>query len=119
MECKVCQAKIAAGEAREHNGRMLCEDCFMDALSPTRMCDPWAVHSAKGFAAGSGRDAMPFTDIQQKILDVLADRGTPPAALAAEVGLTPADLERELATLRHMEKIRARLQDGQKVVQLW
>lgn len=91
----------------------------MDALAPTRMCDSRAVHCFKRFAADSRRDAMPLTDIQ-RILDIPADRGMAnPAALAADVGLKPADLERKPAALRHMKKIHARLQDGQMVLQLW
>ena len=27
--------------------KKLCDDCYMDALSPTKTCDPWAVYTAK------------------------------------------------------------------------
>ena len=27
---------------RDFHGQLLCDDCYMDALSPARTCDPWA-----------------------------------------------------------------------------
>jgi hypothetical protein len=33
--------------------------------------------------------------------------------------IKPSDLERELASLRHMEKVRGELRDGKKIVRLW
>lgn len=41
-----CQAEIEEGEGREFQGKLLCDDCYMDALSPVRICNPWAVRSA-------------------------------------------------------------------------
>lgn len=91
----------------------------MDALSPARTCDPWAVHSAKSF----GRDfagRMQLTDRQQQILEVLRETGgATPAALAERLRIPPADLEREIAALRHMEKVRGELREGVKFVRLW
>jgi hypothetical protein len=49
MQCDRCQANIEPGEEEQHLGQTLCEDCYMDALSPVKTCDPWAVHSAKSF----------------------------------------------------------------------
>ncbi len=48
-----------------------------------------------------------------------AGNGLEPDILAAELGLTPAELQREIATLRHMEKIRAVMDGGKKVICLW
>ena len=49
MKCDRCSAAVQEGEEREHHGEILCEDCYMDVLSPAKACDPWAVHSAKSF----------------------------------------------------------------------
>ena len=35
------------------------------------------------------------------------------------LGVTQGDIQRELATLRHMEKVRATMKDGIKVFCLW
>jgi len=51
-ECERCGSRIHEGEEREHSGQVLCEDCYMDRLSPPRTCDPWAVHTARSFKEG-------------------------------------------------------------------
>ena len=42
----------------------------MDTLSPTRICDPWAVHHAKSCAA----DALILTKTQQKLIDTFGEK---------------------------------------------
>jgi hypothetical protein len=58
--------------------------------------------------------------MQNKILALLEEScGIQPHALAAKLQITTADLDRELAVLRHMEKIRGELREGQRYVRLW
>jgi hypothetical protein len=93
----------------------------MDVLSPVRACDPWAVHSAKSFekhGGGSGR----LTPIQSKILGILSETGgIEPQVLLQKIDadLTLKELEREFATLRHMEKARGEKQGHQILWRLW
>lgn len=42
-----------------------------------------------------------------------------PAILAERLQMRPSDLEREIAALRHMEKVRGELRQGKKVIRLW
>ena len=100
---------------------MLCEDCYMDMLSPVRTCDPWAVHSAKSFEKHGGGKSI-VTPIQSEILDILKKTGgIEPKALVRKLGdkLTQKELEREFATLRHMEKARGEKRDDQIVWRIW
>ena len=91
----------------------------MDLLSPAKACDPWAVYSAKSFTRNQG-NAPQVNPVQQKILDLLGKEGpTEPAMLSDRLQLKMADLERELAALRHMEKIRGELRDGKRMIRLW
>ena len=116
MKCDKCQADIPSGEERDHFGRILCEDCYIDALSPAKPCDPWAVYTAKSM----GDIEHGLTRRQQRILDALkGTQGLEPEALAHRVGLTMDELQREIATLRHMEKIRAAMEGDKKVICLW
>ncbi len=116
MKCDRCGTPIEKGEERGYFGEVLCEDCYIDALSPTRICDPWAVYTAKSL---SGKDAM-FSEVQQKILQVLQETGgVEIKALAEKLNLKLSDLQRELATLRHMEKVRAEMRGGRRVICLW
>jgi hypothetical protein len=117
MECERCKDPIEAGDEREAHGRILCEDCYMDALSPARTCDPWAVHSAKSFEKETGAQ---LNSRQKKILAYLQESGGAEFhRIVEQLQIKPTDLERELAALRHMEKIRAELREGKKVIRLW
>ena len=99
-----------------YHGKTMCEDCYIDTLSPTRTCDPWAVYTAKSF---SGNDAI-LNTTQTKILKILEETGgVEIAGLAEMLQMTSGDVEREFATLRHMEKARAAMQNGKKVLCLW
>jgi hypothetical protein len=118
MVCERCGSSIPEGDDREHYGKVLCEDCYMDALSPTRTCDPWAVHSAKQLGAQAG--GLQINPVQEKILKILAETGgIEPHDLAKRLDLKPLELEREIAALRHMEKLRGELRAGRKYVVLW
>jgi len=119
MKCRKCGVDILPGEERELYGEILCEDCYMDRLSPARPCDPWAVHSAKSFG-GKPVGENELTPVQRRIIELLRETGgTELPVLSDRLRLKPADLERELAALRHMEKIRAELRSGKKFICLW
>ncbi|MFZ7111413.1 MAG: hypothetical protein ACOWYE_06995 [Desulfatiglandales bacterium] len=120
MDCERCGEAVEPGQEREFHGRTLCEDCYMDVLSPPRTCDPWAVHSAKSFMASQGKGEPGLNSTQARILGVLRETGgIEPGALSERLQMKPSDLEREIAALRHMEKVRGELRDGKKFIVLW
>jgi hypothetical protein len=121
MKCNRCNAEIDQGQETEHLGQTLCEDCYMDALSPVRTCDPWAVHSAKSFEKHMGGTAT-LSLIQSEIIRILEETGgIQPEILQDKLKdkLTPSQLEREIAALRHMEKVRGERRDGKVFIRLW
>ena len=121
MKCERCNAAIEKGEEREHFGQLLCEDCYMDVLSPAKSCDPWAVHSAKSFEQHSG-SPVTLTPVQTEILEIHEETGgvEREAMLEQLEGkLTRPELEREFATLRHMEKVRAEKREGKVFLRIW
>ncbi len=119
MNCDRCGEKILAGEEMDHYGQKLCEDCYMQALSPARGCDPWAVRSAQTLSQMDDRYSG-LSTIQEKILQVLEETGgAEPVVLADMLQMKLPELERELAMLRHMERIRGRMQAGKRIVILW
>ncbi len=116
MKCDKCNALIESGDERDHRGQTLCEDCYMDALSPVKPCDPWAVYSAKSMSG----ETSALSKLQQKVLNVLKEtKGIELEPLAETLGLELSELERELATLRHMEKLKAAMDGDRKVFRLW
>jgi hypothetical protein len=119
MKCDRCSEDISTEEEREHLGQVLCEDCYMDALSPAKACDPWAVHSAQSFAKSKG-GSLELNETQKNILRLIKETGgAEPEDIIHRLGINPADLEREVASLRHMEKLRGELRDGKKYLMLW
>ena len=121
MQCDRCKGVIEEGEEREHLGQTLCEDCYMDVLSPAKACDPWAVRSARSFEQHMGGTST-LTPIQSEIIRILEETGgIEPGALLRrlEGKLTQSQLEREFAALRHMEKVRGERRDGKVFIRLW
>jgi hypothetical protein len=105
-KCAKCAAGLDPDEAQEYQGQMLCEDCYLDAMSPTKVCDPWAVHTAKSLKDLPGGHAL--SPLQQKLFDLVKAKGEVPIPeAAAYLGLDEDSLRREFAPLRHMEKLRA------------
>ncbi len=114
MKCNRCSQAIPEDEQREHFGQILCEDCYMDALSPVRTCDPWAAHSAKSFEQHNSDPAV-LNSTQTQIMKILKETGgIEPAALLLRMkgNVTKPQLEREFATLKHMEKVSAEQRNG-------
>ncbi len=119
MKCEICQSVITEGDEKTHLGRILCEDCYMEARSPVKTCDPWAVHSAKTFENGG---AVALTPVQSEILAVLKRTGgLEPAGLLGQLNtaISMSQLEREFAALRHMEKVRAEKRGERVFWRLW
>ena len=116
MECEKCNKQIKQGEEMNYKGKTLCEDCYIDTLSPTRTCDPWAVYTAKSF---SGKDAV-FNAAQTKILKILKETGGVEFSVLVEMlRMEPDEVKREFATLRHMEKAQGEMRDCKTVFCLW
>ena len=121
MKCDQCKTPIPEGEENEHLGRCLCEDCLMDALSPVRTCDPWAVHSAKTFEDQLGTQ-IELSDPQKKILSILEETGgleRHELLRRMGEGYSDTELQREFAPLRHMEKVRAEKRGDKVFLRLW
>ncbi|MEW6486450.1 MAG: hypothetical protein AB1578_00855 [Thermodesulfobacteriota bacterium] len=112
MRCDRCGAQVSADEAVSRGGQRLCEDCLMDALSPAKACDPWAVKLAKGAKDAGGTGEL--KGLEKALYDLVSQRGrVPKEAAASLLGVRPAEVERAFAVLRHMELLRGdRRADG-------
>lgn len=119
MECSRCGIEIKEDDSHEYYEQVLCDDCYMNVLSPARTCDPWAVHSAKQLEK-LGSQELAVNETQSRILDLLREVGhAQPADICRRLDIDPDQFEREIAALRHAEKVRGQLRDGKKVVRLW
>jgi len=119
MNCHRCGESIPAGDEMVYSGQVLCEKCYMRAISPTRACDPWAVRSVQTLTQMDDVYSS-LSETQAAILCALQETGGMEAVvLAAKLRMQLPELERELATLRHMEKVRGTMRAGKKIVCLW
>jgi hypothetical protein len=110
MLCQRCQREMESEEVREHSGRAVCEDCYMDLLSPARACDSWAVYTATRL------NDQVLNPAQEAVLALFNRQGWADyAQLKKATGLDGAALDRELAAMRHSELLRAFIgPDGEK-----
>jgi hypothetical protein len=95
MKCERSKTIVTEGEQRALHGQTLCEDCYMDLLSPLRVCDPWAVHSAKTFVKEEAA-VLKLTAVQQKIVDILQNEGPQESEDLCE-RLHVKEIERDIA----------------------
>jgi hypothetical protein len=120
MKCQKCNCSVSEMTSHDHYGQILCDDCYMDALSPARSCDPWSVHSAKRLEAAGGK-GLQLNDVQQRIVQFLKEVGEAErATICEQLKIDPDTLQREIAALRHMERVRGKpKEDGKVVICLW
>jgi hypothetical protein len=119
MECAKCKITIDEGNEREHNNLILCEDCYIDVLSPAKFCDPWADYSAKSFLKNNPNSEL--SENQVLIMDTLRDHGeVDPLFLMEHLKgkISPEDGERECAALHRMGKILIENHDGNVIIKL-
>lgn len=109
MNCAKCNDVIPAGDEHEHLGQLLCDDCYMDTLSPAKSCDPWATYTSTRLKDQEGAE---LTELQTRLLDLLKERPREQAELARDMDLSLEELKREFAPMRHMELVRAAKVDG-------
>ncbi len=114
--CAICGTPLTEAESYPHDGKSLCEDCFLDAQTITRTCDPWAVYTA----SRTVEQQESLTPLQAEIMQCIKTNGPLPVpVLCRHLGIGHQDLERNFTPLRHMQLVRAFRQDGQMMVTLF
>ena len=110
-----CGKEVKEPQSYEYLGRVYCEDCYMDILSPPKACDPWAVYTARSSLQGQDKFSA-LTSVQRRIADYVKGRGEATAGEIMEnLNLTEQELKREFAVLRHMEVLRGTKRDKDSV----
>ncbi len=103
-KCAACGAALTDEDRYEHGGQLLCEDCYLDRMAAPKVCDPWAVYSAKK----TGNGAPTLTERQQKILDLLKKEGPVPLEkILSRLNISEEEFRADFAPLRHMELAKA------------
>lgn len=87
--CAKCGASLEGPDRYEFAGESLCEDCYLEHRIKPVTCDPWAVYTARN-TSGKTRQ---LTDVQERILKLLKEKGPLPAsAICARLKLTEKPL---------------------------
>ena len=111
-QCAKCGKEIEKSRSYEYRGNAHCEDCYMDILSPSKACDPWAVHSAQTFLSGKDKLST-LTLVQLKIVKYIKDkREATLEEILRDMVLSEEEWRREFAVLRHMEVLGATKKEG-------
>ena len=108
MKCNRCGRELSINDSYQHLGETLCEDCYIDIRYPAKACDPWAVYSATRSRETVGsKGTVGLTDLQQAIYKFIkSKRKVTREQLVESLDITTADLQRQLATLRHCELVK-------------
>ena len=118
MICIKCREEIPMGEEMNYRGQILCEDCYVDAVSLPKTCDVVAVHSAKmtrKMARQEGTDGL--TELQKNIYEYLMVNGQVTLdALMQQFHLSESQMSREFTVLRHCELLKATSIEGVKYI---
>ena len=109
MKCDRCGLDFEENLINLFQGRMLCEDCCFELMNPPKVCDPLAVSSTLSVRKQLGQTGTEgLTELQKKIYNTVAERGKISRdELTTRLQMTPKEMEREFAILRHCELLRA------------
>jgi hypothetical protein len=110
MNCNRCNREIPEKESFTHLSETLCEDCYIDVMSPAKSCDPWAVYSATRTRESTGDTGIEgLNSLQQSIYMFIKDKGKVTAEeIVTKFNISQRDLQNQFATLRHCELIKGR-----------
>jgi predicted HTH transcriptional regulator len=112
MKCAVCGKEIPADEVHEYKGKTLCEDDYIEAISPEKHCDPWATYLASRESGATGVASL--SDLQKEIAKFLKEKrkGTRQEVMD-KFKLSASDLEEHLRVLMHSENVQELTEAGE------
>ncbi len=104
-QCTRCGRLLTAEDDRyEISSQIVCEDCYLDRVATPKVCDPWAVYSAK--KTGEGQAGL--TDRQKDLLRFLEQQGPVRLETILEtLGMDEGTFRSDFAVLRHLELAKA------------
>jgi recombinational DNA repair protein (RecF pathway) len=113
LKCSRCGREVSKDDSYQHLGEILCEDCYIDIRSPAKACDPWAVYAATRSRETLGlKGTEGLTELQKAIYEFVRGKGkVTREQLMENLGLTEAELQTQLATLRHCELVKGHKED--------
>jgi hypothetical protein len=110
MKCNRCGREIAEDETYSHKGQALCEDCYIDVISPDKECDPWGTYLSTRERQSAGvKGKGGLSEIQTKIYELVRSQGgVTREEVMTKLGLSVSALELQLRVLMHAELVKER-----------
>jgi hypothetical protein len=97
VKCNVCGCELEKEDCIEGEGKIFCEDCFIESHHRIQACDPWAVRSKKIFRE----------DLQKAIYEfIVSSGGAKKEEVAKKFGISLLETENQFALLRHCELVK-------------
>jgi hypothetical protein len=109
LKCHQCGLNLEESQVNHFQGKVLCEDCCFELMNPPKVCDPLAVSSTLSVRKQLGQTGTQgLTELQKQIYNTVVERGKiSREEVTSRLNMTPAEMEREFAILRHCELLRA------------
>ncbi len=108
VTCEVCGCELAGEDSIEDEGKVFCEDCYIEGHHKIQACNPWAVRSKKIFREEAGLEGTDgLTDLQKAIYELIVSTGgVKREDLAKKFEISPREAENQFALLRHCELLK-------------
>ena len=111
MKCSRCGMEIPADEVHTYKGMTLCEDDYIEAISPEKHCDPWATYLAGRESGATGISSL--SDFQKEIHKFLKEKGKATRdEVMTKFKISAGDLDEHLKVLMHTETVQELSEGG-------
>ena len=108
VKCEVCGCELEKEDCIEEEGKVFCEDCFIEGHHRIQACNPWAVRSKKIFREEAGLEGTEgLTELQKAIYEfIVSSGGAKKEEIAKKFDISLLEAENQFALLRHCELVK-------------
>ncbi len=120
MKCNICDIDLEKDEGiKWRRNKLICEDCYLDASMPVHTCDPESDRITKNMQS-LGLSTKEINQTQTRIIEIIEKTGgITRGILSEQLQVSPSDLQWDLATLRHMRRIKGEKRGEQNFLMLY
>jgi hypothetical protein len=121
IKCQTCGREVPEDEFFISGSQMLCEDCYIDAGSRIRVCDPWGERSKLVFRESHGLTGTDgLSDLQKEIYVYIKSKGKATRMeLTEKFMLSSVDLENQFAIMRHCQLLKGKKEGDEVYLVPW
>jgi hypothetical protein len=108
VKCQVCGCELSGEDCIEDEGKVFCEDCYIEGHHMIQACNPWAVRSKKLFREEAGLEGTEgLTELQKAIYEfIVSSGGAKKEEIAKKFEISLLETENQFALLRHCELLK-------------